>query len=72
MLSTSIFSNFLIMSVVALTWSLCLKVRHDKGNGSKECFRIQAHFHKCGKVRENEFQHFEMDCHFGSWNLMSV
>jgi hypothetical protein len=55
-----------------LTWSLWLKIRHDKGNGSKECSRIQRHFHKCGKVQWSEFQHFQMDFHFGSWNLTNV
>ncbi len=37
-----------------------------------KCFHTQMHFYYCGMMQESEFQHSQMDFHFGSWANLSL
>jgi hypothetical protein len=60
-----LFKSSQICCVTILILGLQPRLKHDKGFGLQNCPRIQAHFHKCEKVQNNESQHSQVDFPFG-------
>jgi hypothetical protein len=71
-MSISSLSSRCILNVVTLSMGLQLKLRHENGDGPKNCLGNQAHFHKCGKMQGIKSQEFSNEKHFGSCNITKV